>query len=389
MFKRSLTSISLLAAALAPMAAAASENTTTPVAGSSSGVNPVMIGLAVLSAVLCFAIIVLAGVLRSLASAYRDKMRKQVNNTALKAVALLIALGIPALAAHAADIPSEAAAAPASVDIAGMPAFQFYVLMGLVIFELVITLALVGFIRMMVRLIVADPELSASEAGAEALQKVKRIPFWDRLNKSVDVEKEEDIMLDHDYDGIRELDNSLPPWWKYGFYFTILIAVVYIWYYHIGGGGPSSYEEYAAEVRSGEEAKAAYLAQSANNVDENNVKMGDAASIGAGQVLFQSTCAACHAKDGGGGVGPNLTDNYWLHKGGVADVFKSIKYGWPDKGMKSWKDDFSPRQLADLTSYIKSLQGSKPANPKAQQGELYEETGEPGKQEGTTTVAAQ
>jgi len=218
----------------------------------------------------------------------------------------------------------------------------------------------------MVKLISEKPEL------APILKQVK-VPFWDRINDVVAIEKEQDIMLDHDYDGIRELDNNLPPWWKYGFYLTIVVAFVYIWYYHAGGSGPSSYEEYVAEVKKGEAEKAAYLAKSANNVDENTVKMGDAASVMAGQNIFQSTCAACHAKDGGGGVGPNLTDDYWLHGGSIQDVFKSIKYGWSDKGMKSWKDDFSPKQIADIASYIKSIKGSKPAAPKDKQGELYVE----------------
>src|SRR5690606_2466126 len=124
------------------------------------------------------------------------------------------------------------------------------------------------------------------------------------FNKAVAVEKEEDIMLDHDYDGIKELDNSLPPWWKYGFYLTILISIVYIYYYHMGGNGPSSYEEYVAEVEKGEREKAAYLATAANNVDENTVVMLDASGISAGEKSFQAMCAACHASDGGGGVGP-------------------------------------------------------------------------------------
>jgi cytochrome c oxidase cbb3-type subunit 3 len=149
--------------------------------------------------------------------------------------------------------------------------------------------------------------------------------------------------------------------------------VIYLWYYHAGGNGPSSYDEYVAEVQTGEEAKAAYLAKSANNVDENTVKVLDATAIASGKTIFETNCAACHAKDGGGGVGPNLTDEYWLHGGGVKNVFKSIKYGWPDKGMKSWKDDFSPNQIAQLASYITTLQGTKPLTPKEKQGELYNE----------------
>jgi cytochrome c oxidase cbb3-type subunit 3 len=99
--------------------------------------------------------------------------------------------------------------------------------------------------------------------------------------------------------------------------------------------------------------------------------------IASGGTLYQQMCAACHAKDGGGGVGPNLTDEYWLHGGSVKDIFKTIKYGYPDKGMKSWKDDYSPNQIAQITSYVKSLQGTKPAAPKDKQGELYIEAAAP------------
>ena len=80
-------------------------------------------------------------------------------------------------------------------------------------------------------------------------------------------------------------------------------------------------------------------------------------------------------KTGGGSVGPNLTDEYWLHGGGINNIFKSIKYGWPDKGMKSWKDDFSPNQIAQLASYIITLKGTTPAAPKEKQGELYNDSG--------------
>ena len=193
-------------------------------------------------------------------------------------------------------------------------------------------------------------------------------------------------MLDHDYDGIRELDNNLPAWWKYGFYLTIVVAFVYVWYYH-SGAGPTQLDEYAAEVKAGEEAKEAYLAKSAGNIDENTVKMGDEASISSGKTLYASNCAACHAPDGGGTVGPNLTDSYWLHGGSISDVFKSIKYGWADKGMKSWKDDFSPKQIADLSTFIKSLNGTTPAAPKDKQGELYTEGSEEKAPDSTKAIA--
>ena len=297
----------------------------------------------------------MAGVLISLAYAYRDKMRKEKSGVTgvAKTVLLLVAAGLMTTQSYAQEVVAEAPAKTVQY-VNGLANSDFYIVLGMIIFELVVIIALLFVMRVMVRLM--------SNKYATEPTKV-HIPFWDRFNQAVAIEKEQDILLDHNYDGIRELDNSLPPWWKYGFYLTIVIGVIYLYYYHAGGNGPSSYQEYIAEVEKGEADKAEYLAKSANNVDENTVKMLDATGIASGQNIFKSSCAACHAADGGGGVGPNLTDEYWLHGGSITEVFKSIKYGWPDKGMKSWKDDFSPKQIAELSSYVKSLQGTQPAAP--------------------------
>ena len=129
-------------------------------------------------------------------------------------------------------------------------------------------------------------------------------------------------------------------------------------------------------MAQGEAEKAAYLEKAANNVDENTVKLiTDKDQLAAAKQIFTTVCAACHTATGAGNVGPNLTDDYWLHGGSIKDVFKTIKYGWPDKGMKSWKDDYSPVQIAQLASYVKSLHGTNPPNPKAPQGTLYTEEG--------------
>lgn len=357
-------SLSMLAF-LAPVLVQAADGTETP---EGSKFNAILIGLVSLTLILLFAILILGNTLRQLGFVYRDKMRSERKAGLMKTVALLMGLGLTSLAANAEEAVAEATSS-APAYISGIPSVHFYTLMGIIGLELLVIISMVFLIRTMVRLISADP------AKAVLAEKVVKVNFWDRFNKVVPIEKEADIMLDHDYDGIKELDNSLPPWWKYGFYLTIVTGVIYLWYYHAGGNGPSSHDEFVAEVQAGEEAKAAYLAKSANNVDENTVKMLDATGIASGGVLFEQMCAACHAKDGGGGVGPNLCDEYWLHGGSVKDIFKTIKYGWPDKGMKSWKDDFSPNQIAQITSYVKSLQGTKPAAPKDKQGELYIEGG--------------
>jgi cytochrome c oxidase cbb3-type subunit 3 len=198
--------------------------------------------------------------------------------------------------------------------------------------------------------------------------------WWQRANNFRSIKEEAAIELDHEYDNIRELDNKLPPWWLYGFYCTIIFAVIYLWRFEVAQTAPSSLQEYTMEVQKANEEKEAYLAHAANNVDENTVQMLDAGGIEQGKAIFTTICAACHAADGGGGVGPNLTDKYWLHGGALKDIFKTIKYGVQEKGMKSWKDDYSPVQIAQLASYIKSIQGNKVANPKEAQGEPFKET---------------
>jgi len=136
--------------------------------------------------------------------------------------------------------------------------------------------------------------------------------------------------------------------------------------------GPSQIDEYVAAVAKGEQEKEAYLAKAGSSVDETNVTLiDDAAKLADAKVLFNNTCAACHREDGGGTVGPNLTDEYWLHGGSLQDVFKSIKYGWKDKGMPAWQHNMSPSQIAGITSYIMTLKGKNPPGAKEPQGDLY------------------
>ena len=204
--------------------------------------------------------------------------------------------------------------------------------------------------------------------------------WWKKFSKSmtaaVPLEREDEILFDHDYDGIRELDNSLPPWWLYGFYLTIGIAIVYMVYYHVSDYGMSSHEEYAYEMEEAQKQVDAYLSKQANLVDENTVALlNDEKSLAEGKEIFVSLCAPCHLESGGGNetsVGPNLTDKYWLHGGSIKDVFTTIKYGVPEKGMISWKSQIRPADMQKVASYILSLQGTNPPGAKGPQGELYE-----------------
>lgn len=329
--------------------------------------NILLISLVTLIGVLTLVILLLGNTVKQLTLAYRDKMRKEKNSGIVKTVVLFLVALASGTAVNAQETVKESGNWKLPDTVNGLPTHEFLLLTGTILLQLLIIFALIAMTRRLTMLLTGEHEQAAAQP------KKARRNFWDRFNKVVPIEEEKDILLDHDYDGIQELDNSLPPWWKYGFYLTIVVAVIYMWYYHMGGNGPSSLDEYTAEVKAGEEAKKAYLANAANKVDENTVTMMDGPAIAAGETLFQSMCAACHAKDGGGGVGPNLADDYWLHGGSIQDIFKSIKYGWPDKGMKSWKDDFSPVQIAQISSYIKSLKGTTPAAPKEKQGELYVE----------------
>lgn len=193
-----------------------------------------------------------------------------------------------------------------------------------------------------------------------------------KLTDVVPLEKEEDLLFDHEYDGIRELDNNLPPWWKWMFYISIVFAVVYLFHFHIFKTGELSIAEYNTEMRVAEANVAAYLKTKADNVDETSVfVVSDANRLASGHKIWTKNCISCHNEDGSGNIGPNITDKYWIHGGDIKSIFKTIKYGVTEKGMQSWKAQLSPVQMQDVSSYILTLQGTNPENPKEPQGELY------------------
>ncbi|MEL6925908.1 MAG: cbb3-type cytochrome c oxidase N-terminal domain-containing protein, partial [Bacteroidota bacterium] len=193
-----------------------------------------------------------------------------------------------------------------------------------------------------------------------------------KLTNSVPIEKEADVMLDHNYDGIRELDNSLPPWWVAMFYISIVVSVVYMGYYHVMDNGLLQEEAYAVEMERAEKFKAAFVAAQANRVNENNVEaLLGAADLDLGKQVYTSFCVACHGTLGEGGVGPNLTDDYWLHGGDIKAVFKTIKYGVPEKGMIPWQDQMPAADMHRVASYIMTLVGTTPPNGKAPQGKKW------------------
>lgn len=245
----------------------------------------------------------------------------------------------------------------------------YWSLYMLILVEAIIVAVIIG------RYLYGFYEVSLQKQNEARLAKGKAaIGIWEKFNATVALEEEKDIQLDHNYDGIIELDNDLPPWWKYGFYATILFSCVYLWQYHVVRSKPLQLQELAIATAKGEEEVAEFLKKSANAIDENSVKeLTDAGAISAGNGIFTKNCAVCHGQKGEGLVGPNFADNYWVYGGGIKDIFKTIKYGKVEKGMKSWKEELSPLQMAQVASYIRTFKGTNPPNQKEAQGTLYEE----------------
>lgn len=215
------------------------------------------------------------------------------------------------------------------------------------------------------------------EPAAE-IAKVSKETAWHKLmrklTRSVPVAQEADVMLDHNYDGIRELDNPLPPWWKYGFYVTIVIAVIYIFHYHIAKTGKLQLAEYNDEMQLADQEKAERMKNTANNINEENViRLTDVSSISEGSNIYKTNCITCHGDKGQGIVGPNLTDDYWLHGGSIKDIFKTINLGVPGKAMVSWKEKLSPKQIQQVASFVMSLKGTNPPGALPPAGDKYVE----------------
>jgi len=250
----------------------------------------------------------------------------------------------------------------------GLARSTLYGMMTVLFLELVIILGLLANIKILLKKekikLASEPELAAA--------KEPKISWWSKFNKFKPVEEEADIDLGHNYDGIRELDNRLPPWWLYGFYLTIIFAVIYLWRFHVSHTGLSSIQEYERSVAKAELQIQNYLKEKGDAVDENTVTLLTSSDeLASGKAIFMKSCASCHTEKGGGLVGPNLTDDYWLHGGDVKSVFKIIRYGF--NAMPQWQNQYSNKEIAQVASYIKSLKGSNPPNPKAPEGTLYKE----------------
>ena len=328
-------------------------------------VNTVLAGCAFLLLIVIFA---LGFTLRSAVLFYHEKRKKEsAAQSGAKVLGLvLVAMLCASMPAMAQDAAKAADAGATVIPDSEVVRWILYVVLAV---ELVVIFQFTKLIRFFTGI---DAFNAASKRPTFFSFDLSKL--WYKMNKFKSIEEEASIDTGHSYDGIRELNNVTPPWFIAGFVLSIIFGMIYMWRFHVVKSVPLQIEEYNISVAEAKIKQAEYLKTQANNVDENTVVVLGADGIAAGQALFAANCVACHGDKGqGASVGPNLTDNYWLHKGGIKDIFKTIKYGWQEKGMKSWKDDFSPNQIAQLASFVHSLRGSNPAGAKESQGELYTE----------------
>lgn len=233
----------------------------------------------------------------------------------------------------------------------------------------VVDLILIGvllYLRRMFKdfLVMARPEKAktAAEEVAPALKKLNRI-----LTDVVPIEEEQTILMHHEYDGIRELDNNLPPWWVWGFYATIIFSVIYIFNYHILGTADLQTQEYDRSVAEAKKEVDAYLNKMAMNVDETNATVMTANSdLSAGKALFEINCIACHNPKGEGNIGPNLTDDFWIYSPDVKDIFKLVKLGNAN-GMPEHASKLNPIQIQQVASFVLSLPYTKGKEPQGKE----------------------
>ncbi len=187
--------------------------------------------------------------------------------------------------------------------------------------------------------------------------------------------QDDPLLLDHEYDGIRELDNKLPRWWVWLFNLSIVFAVFYLIYYHRPGQASAMAVEYAQEMLIGDAIKARSMAEFESKVDAMEPSK-DPAVIARGQATFATKCAPCHRADGGGLVGPNLCDDFWIHGPKFSDNVRTIWNGVEAKGMLAWKKQgMKPSEVIEVASYIYTLRGSNPKNPKPPENQVPAKTG--------------
>ena len=249
---------------------------------------------------------------------------------------------------------------------------MLYLTFGLVLLVALLVLLVAVYVLQLLKTFVkkdmTEEQLAAYEARPGWFARL-----WEKWNDFKPIEKESEILLDHNYDGIKELDNHLPPWWTGLFYLTIVYAVVYLLIFHVFKTSPLQEEQYAIEMAEAAALKAKQEEGLVVDFDENTVTVTeDPIELADGQKFFDQQCALCHKTDGGGLAGPNLTDKYWRNGGSVSDVYKVIKNGVQGTAMIAWESQLNPIRLRNVTSYVMTLQGTNPPGALPPDGELYE-----------------
>jgi cytochrome c oxidase cbb3-type subunit 3 len=301
------------------------------------------------------------------------KIYEKFNKTQMTAFAGLISNAemdqlldyLKVAAPEAAPAPQSLTKNPAPVVVAkGIPDQEKMLIAGLTAFFMLVAAALVAVVAQLYSLV--NHYKAAENAG-----QVKEITtlgagnFFQDIAGLFDVTVNNRIMEDHSYDGIQEMDNGMPGWLAYFFYGTIAFGVVYILNYHVFKFNDLQEAEYKAEMA---EAALRY-GDMADRVSIQLVQLTGKDQIASGQLVYDQNCAVCHGKAGEGGVGPNLTDEYWIHGGKVEDIFTIIREGVAAKGMIPWKGKLSDEEMLQTASFIMSLKGTNPPNAKAPQGE--------------------
>jgi cytochrome c oxidase cbb3-type subunit 3 len=220
-----------------------------------------------------------------------------------------------------------------------------------------------------------------TEEQKKQLEEAQSLPFTEgafyqsimkKLTRSKEIEEEHDVMLDHDYDGIKELDNVLPPWWVNLFYLTIIFAFVYLVRFHVFNDYDQA-SEFETEMAIAKAEVEKYKLTAPDLMNKEKVTLlTDAAALAEGKSIFEAKCVACHKSDGGGSIGPNLTDNHWILGGGIKNVFNTIMEGGREgKGMVPWKTEIKPSDIQKVASYVLSLQGTNPKDVKTPEGDVW------------------